>query len=144
MTKLIQIAAIVGVVALFSCLAAESDVPLSLSVKLDSRYNRDFVVCTAIHVGQSFNVEWTHGNVKSSISGKLEAPEGELYPVRLTVSQHITDSNHTGNSSMEGYRLKLGTPQHSEDVVSSLFNDIEERDVLLVQGDSPNGKDEKQ
>ena len=137
MKKLLQVVLTIGVGAVLSSLGAESDAPLSLSVKLDSRYNRDFGVCTMIRIGQPFYVEWTHGNVRSSISGKLEEPEGELYPLRLTVSQHVTDSNHTGNSSMEGYRLKLGATKHSEDVISSLFNDIEGRDVLLTKGDCP-------
>lgn len=144
MKKLLQVALIISAAAVLSCLGAESDGPLSLSVKLDSRYNRDFAVCTLIHVGQPFKVEWTHGNVKSSISGKLEEPEGELYPLRLTVSQHLTGSNHTGNSAMEGYRLKVGVREHSEDVVSSLFNDIEGRDVLLTKGDCPSAEDAKQ
>jgi|HubBroStandDraft_6_1064221.scaffolds.fasta_scaffold1722831_1 hypothetical protein len=143
MKKVIQVALSISAAGVLSCLGAEPDVPLSLTVKLDSRYNQNFAVCTDVHIGQPFRVEWTHGNVESSISGTVEVPEGELYPLRLTVSQHVTTSNHTGNSSMQGYRLKLNAPEHSEDVVSSAFNDIEERDVLLKQGECPGGDDEK-
>jgi hypothetical protein len=110
----------------------------ALSVKLDSRYNRDLTVCTTVRVGEPFNLTWSQGNVRSSITGLLREPEGESYPVTLTVDQHLTDSK-TGNSAMEGYKLKLGAWKNSTDIVSSAFNDIEERDVLLDKGECPGG-----
>jgi hypothetical protein len=87
-------------------------------------------------------VTWLHENVRSSIAGLLREPERERYPLTLTVDQHLTDSE-TGNSTMEGYKLELGTWQNSTDVVSSAFNDIEERDVLLIKGECPSGKDKR-
>jgi len=132
----------IGVVPLFLVLilcaiGADTSPSFSLSVKLDSRYNRGLTVCTTVRPGEPFNVTWSHGNVMSSIFGVLREPEGEAYPLTLTVDQHLTDSK-TGNSTMQGYKLKLGAWKGTTDVVSSAFNDIEERDVLLVRGECSN------
>ena len=116
---------------------ADTGSSFSVSVKLDSGYNRDLTVCTTVRIGEPFKVTWLHGNVSSSIAGMLREPEGERYPLTLSVNQHLTDSK-TGNSTMQGYKLELGRWKNSTDVVSSAFNDIEERDVLLDKGECPN------
>ncbi len=135
---------VLGLIALcmsLCAIAADTAPSFSLSVRLDSRYNRDLMVCTTVHPGEHFNVTWTHGNVRSSIAGLLREPEGERYPLMLTVDQHLTDSK-TGNSTMQGYKLDLGSWKRMTDVVSSAFNDIEERDVLLEKGECPSGTNE--
>ena len=60
---------------------AETDVSFSLVVKLDGAYNKGFILCTLIRPSEPFNVEWVQGNLKSSISGWLRQPEGEVYPL---------------------------------------------------------------
>ena len=93
--------------------------------------------CESLRPSEPFNVTWSHGNVKSSLTGVLREAEGGRYPLMLTVNQALTDRK-MGSSTTEGYKLTLGTWKNSTDVVPSAFNDIEERDVLLVQGDCPN------
>lgn len=122
-------------------IGADTAPSFSLSVRLDSRYNRDLTVCTTVRPGEPFNVTWSHGNVRSSITGVLREPAGQRYPLMLTVDQHLTDSK-TGNSTTQGYKLELGSWKNTTDVISSAFNDIEERGVLLEKGECPNSTNE--
>jgi hypothetical protein len=134
------IVVLIALIISLCAIAADSPPSFSVSVRLDSRYNRDLTVCTTVRPGEPFKVTWSHGNVRSSITGVLREPEGEHYPLTLTVDQHLSDSK-AGNSTMQGYKLELGRWKNTTDVVSSAFNDIEERDVLLETGECSNSTD---
>ena len=134
--------AIVGLALTLIAVGADTGAasPYSLIIKLDSRYNRGLILCTGVRPGEPFNVTWFEGNVKSIVKGVLQEREGERYPVMLTVCQGVTD-RAMSNSQTEGYKLKLGVWKNSTEIISSAFNDIEKRDVLLVQGECTTGAD---
>src|SRR5580704_16191535 len=98
-----QIVLVLIVLGMSLSAIAAGPAPFALSLRLDSRYNRDLMMCTTVHFGEHFNITWTHGNVRSSITGVLREPEGGRYPLLLTVDQHLTDSK-TGSSTMQGYK----------------------------------------
>jgi hypothetical protein len=141
MQKIIALA-FVGLAITLTAVGADTDAvpPYSLIIKLDSRYNRGLILCTGVRPGEPFNVTWFAGNVKSVVKGVLQKREAEWYPLTLTVYQGLTDSA-TSNSQTEGYKLKLGVWKNSTEIISSAFNDIEKRDVLLVQGECTTGAD---
>ena len=110
----------------------------SLSVKLDSRYNRDLTVCTTVHTGQPFKVTWSHENVRSSISGTLQEQAEGRYPLMLTVDQHLGDIK-SGSEVTHGYKLEPGKWHNDSYVMSSAFKDFEDVGVLLLNGECPSG-----
>jgi len=112
----------------------------SLSVKLDSRYNKGLTVCTSVRPGAPFKVTWSHENVRSSISGVLQERVGDHYPLMLTVDQHLSDIK-SGSEVTHGYKLEPGKWKNSNYVMSSAFKDFEEVDILLLNGDCPNTGD---
>jgi len=57
----------------------------------------------------------------------------------LTVNQHLSGIQ-SGNEVTQGYKLEPGKWKNSTNVISSAFNDIEEVDVLLSNGECPNGE----
>ena len=121
----------------FSSSGAETDVSFSLAVKLDGAYNKNFSLCTAIRPDQSFNVEWTQENLKSGISGVLRQPEGDVYPLTLTVNQGSTDQ--VRSSMTWEPKLKLGTANYIGGIGSRFH--VENEEVLLTKGSCPNKTD---
>jgi len=110
----------------------------SLSVKLNSRYNRDLTVCTTVRAGQPFKVTWSHENVRSSISGTLQELAEGRYPLMLTVDQHLSDIK-SGSEVTHGYKLELGKWHNDNYVMSSAFNDFEDVGILLRNGECSSG-----
>jgi hypothetical protein len=110
----------------------------SLSVKLDSRYNRDLTVCTTVRAGEPFKVMWSHENVRSSISGVLQEQAEGRYPLRLTVDQHLSDIK-SGSEVTHGYKLETGKWKNENYVMSSSFKDFEDVGVLLLNGECSSG-----
>jgi hypothetical protein len=102
----------------------------SVSVKLKDRYSPDFKVCTAIRVDAPLQIEWTNGAIKSRISGRLGTPEGNDYPLTFSLEEETGEGPQF--SETEGLKLKLGKPEESDFVASSLFNDVHHRSVLLT------------
>ncbi|HWW13716.1 MAG TPA: hypothetical protein VN310_03555 [Candidatus Dormibacteraeota bacterium] len=119
---------------------AETDTSFTLVVELDGAYNKGFTLCTLIRPSQPFNVEWMQGGLKSSISGSLRQPEGEVYPLTLTVKQGLTDSQ-VGTSLTSEHKLKLGTADRFGGILSSVH--VENEQVVLRKGSCPNKTDQQ-
>ena len=112
--------------------------PMSLTVKLDSRYNRDLTVCTSVRPGQPFKLTWSHENVRSSVSGLLQERAADRYPLMLTVDQHLSDIK-SGSEVTHGYKLEPGKWHNDNYIMSSAFKDFEEVDVLLLNTECSSG-----
>lgn len=130
---------VAGFLVALSSLGAETDDSFNLAVKLDGAYNKSFTVCTLIRPSEPFNVEWMQGSLKSSISGALRQPEGDVYPLTLTVSQGFTDQVRT--SSTWETKLKLGTADYVGGIASTVH--VENEEVLLMKGSCPSKTDQQ-
>ncbi len=125
---------VAGFLVALSSFGAETGASFTLAVKLDGAYNKGFTVCTLIRPSEPFTVEWIQGNLKSSISGVLRQPEGDLYPLTLTVNQGFTDE--VRNSTTSEHKLKLGTGERFGSVLSPVH--VENEEILLTNGSCPN------
>ncbi len=84
-----------------------SDAAYSLTVHLNSRYNRDVVFCTSVRVGEPFYLELTADAKSTVISGRLNKSESGVFPLTLAVKEGAVEggSNH---STSERINVKLG------------------------------------
>ena len=101
----------------------------SLSVTIESRHISHFEVCVPVKVNEPFRIVWGNEKVKDSVSGVVRPPDGGEYPVTLNISEG-------GGScrSMTVPKLKLGEPHEWSNIVSLLFNHIDEGKVILAKG----------
>ena len=102
---------------------------LSLSVMIQSRHIPHFEVCIPVKVNEPFRVVWGDEKIRDSIAGVLLPPEGEEYPISLEISE--------GGGScreMTKPKLKLGELRKWDNLVSSAFNHIDGRKVVLSKG----------
>jgi hypothetical protein len=82
------------------------DGPFYLTVELRDHINSDFTACFAVRVNEPFKFTWVHRGDKNTVSGVLRRPEGNEYPLEITV----LEAERAGKIGLKGSsrrRLKL-------------------------------------
>ena len=102
---------------------------LTLTVKLENRYNPDFKLCLPIETNVPIEVSWTKGEIKSSISAVLYEPEGEVYRVKFTHTEGTAEK--TIYSGMVEPKLKLEKPFEDTFIASLTFKNFYTQSLLL-------------
>ena len=109
--------------------AAREAEALSLTVTIESRHITYFEVCMPVKVGEPFRVVWGNKEVRDSVEGVVQPPEGGEHPVTFKKSEG------GGNCLLETIpKLKLGEPHKMGDLVSSLFNHYDGYTLVLQKG----------
>jgi hypothetical protein len=125
--KRIFIAVVSGLVVLkplvttsHSASNVNSDESLSLSVRVHSRHEAHFEACVPVRINEPFRIVWGSETVKESVAGVVNAPAGDDYSAKLTISEGNGQCRDESQPT-----LKLDKPQEWSNVVSSLFNHID-------------------
>lgn len=103
-----------------------SDEPLSLSVRVQSRHIAHFEVCVPVRINEPFRIVWGSETVKSSVTGVVNSPVGNDYSTKLAISE----GNGQCRAETE-HKLKLDEPEEWSHIVSSLFNHIDTHRFVL-------------
>lgn len=96
------------------------DESLSLSMRVQSRHVANFEACVPVRINEPFRIVWGSETVKESVAGVVNAPTGDDYSAKLTISEGNGQCRDESQPT-----LKLDKPQEWSNVVSSLFNHID-------------------
>ena len=105
-----------------TCLATVNETEgdgLYLSISLKDPYNADLLVRTAIRIGAAFRVTVENGVVKTTISGTVDAPVDEKYPLNITVTEWASATSN--NSDTTNLSLELDRPRGYGPVSSFVY-----------------------
>jgi DNA-binding XRE family transcriptional regulator len=102
---------------------------LRITVTLKGRYNPDFKVCMQISEAMPIDVSWGKDPLRQSLSVVLKGKNDKGYQVETT--NKVFAEGRQISSMMQGLTLMLEKPVRTMNMVSSLFNDVRERTVLL-------------
>jgi hypothetical protein len=115
--------------AFLSSLNAEAEgasATLSLHVTIQSRHIDNFEMCFPVQPDKPFRITWGDGDLRSSLSGVIHSLTGDRYAASLEISEVGTCR------SKRGITLNLNEPYDWEDLVSSAFNHIDSRRLVLT------------
>ena len=94
--------------------ARHSNETYALTVRLRSRYNRDYTLCAPVAINQPFSETSFNGDVQNSIHGTLGPPVDGRFPLELSITERKSDDSKITEKG--SFALKLNEP-HTYDAI---------------------------